>query len=368
MENNPFIKTFKINKIKNKLDRIYTKYGYINIDLPTFEYYDILKNTTKDFADENIIRFIDRNSGKSMVLRPDFTPQICKNVAHYLPELPLPIKLYYHGNIFRNVYENKGLKSETSQSGVEILGIPEFATELELLSLINDIINTFHLNDVYIIFGDLKLLNIILSLIPSYKDKYMELLKNKDFLSIRSLFNDIVIDKKIKNFLIELPMIIGKPSIIKELIKIADFNNDIEERLHELFDFFHILEEKLDPLFNIIFDASELRGLNYYTGINYDIVIKDRGITLGGGGRYDNLMSIFNHDVKACGFALNLDLLSDYYNQKFTKNKIDYLIIGEKNIDQLFRLRKKGCSALLINHEDEINNLENLYTFSNVIK
>jgi len=103
MKNNAVLRAYKIGEAINKINKIFESYGFQKIYLPMYEYYDVLKDTVRDFSDENIIRFIDRTTGKSMVLRPDFTPQVCRNVTNYIDSTPMPIRLYYNGRVFRNV-------------------------------------------------------------------------------------------------------------------------------------------------------------------------------------------------------------------------------------------------------------------------
>ena len=135
MKNTPKLpeRAKKISSITSILEDIIASYGYSEIYLPLYEYYDVLSKTAWDFNDENIIRFIDRNTGKSMVLRPDFTPQVCRNVANYLDSFPTPIRLRYKGRIFKNVNINKGLRSERHQIGLELFGEDELFGDIELI-------------------------------------------------------------------------------------------------------------------------------------------------------------------------------------------------------------------------------------------
>jgi ATP phosphoribosyltransferase regulatory subunit len=368
MENNAVLRAYKIGKTIKKINKIFESYGFQKIYLPMYEYYDVLKDAVRDFSDENIIRFIDRTTGKSMVLRPDFTPQVCRSLTNYIDSTPMPIRLYYNGRVFRNVHINQGLKSEKYQCGGEIFGISTFMGEIEILSIINDCIKLLELKDVHIIFGDMKLLNLIVSQIPQLHDEIIKVLTKKDINSLKKIVNEIDVDKNFKDLLISLPLSIGDTSIIEELISKAKFNKDISERLEELLYFFDMLKKNVEPAFNIIFDASELRGFKYYTGINYDIVYKERGTLLGGGGRYDNLMGIFGHNIPACGLAFDIDEIISCFENNTLKKEIDYLIIGEHNVAKLFEIRRNNFSTLYIENEDNLEKFKDLYTFKNILK
>ena len=368
MKNNAVLRAYKIGEAINKINKIFESYGFQKIYLPMYEYYDVLKDTVRDFSDENIIRFIDRTTGKSMVLRPDFTPQVCRNVTNYIDSTPMPIRLYYNGRVFRNVRVNQGLKSEKYQCGGEIFGLPSFMAEIEILSMINDCIKHLELKDVYIIFGDMKLLDLIVSQIPEHHDEIINVLMKKDINSLKKIVNKIDVNTAFKDLLISLPLAIGDTNIINELILKAKFSKEISIRLEELIYFFDMLKKHIMPTFHIIFDASELRGFKYYTGINYDIVYKERGTLLGGGGRYDSLMGMFGHNIPACGLAFDIDEIIDCFENHSAKKEMDYLVIGEHNIAKLFELRKNKFSTLYIEDDENLENFKDHYTFKNILK
>ena len=368
MENNAVLRAYKISNAIRKINSIFESYGFNKIYLPMYEYYDVLKDAVRDFSDENIIRFIDRVTGKSMVLRPDFTPQVCRSVANYLDSTPMPVRLYYNGRVFRNVNINQGLKSEKYQCGGEILGLPSFISELEILSIINECIESLKLKNVNIIFGDMKLLNLIVSELPVSPNEITNVLMRKDINNLKRIVDKIDIDKNLKDLLLFLPLAIGNTDIIKDLAFKAKFNKAISMRLDELIRFFDTLKNAIAPSYNIIFDASELRGFRYYTGINYDIVYNDRGALLGGGGRYDNLMNTFGHNISACGLAFDIDEIISCFEDKVLKKEIDYLIIGEQNIIKLFELRRNKYSTLYIENENELENFIKHYKFKNILK
>jgi ATP phosphoribosyltransferase regulatory subunit len=368
MENNAILRAYKISNAIKKINNIFESYGFQKLYLPMYEYYDVLKDAVRDFSDENIIRFIDRVTGKSMVLRPDFTPQVCRCVANYMDSTPLPVRLYYNGRVFRNVRINQGLKSEKYQCGGEILGLTPFIGEIEILSIINECIKSLNLKDVHIIFGDMKLLDLILSQLAISHDEIIKILIRKELNTLEKFVGSMRYDNKLKELILFLPLAIGDTDILKELAFKANFNRNIVMRIEEVTSFFDMLKNNIKPAFNIIFDASELRGFNYYTGINYDIVFGDRGALLGGGGRYDNLMNIFGHNIPACGLAFDIDEIISCFEDKMTKKEIDYLVIGKQNINKLFELRKNQCSTIYIEDERELENFKSIYKFKNILK
>ncbi|MEF3255568.1 MAG: ATP phosphoribosyltransferase regulatory subunit [Deferribacterales bacterium] len=288
-----------------KISEVISLYGYSEIFLPIYEYYDLLADVTYNFNDENIIRFIDRYTGKSLVLRPDFTPQVCRIVANYLTDMPLPLRLSYNGRVFRNVGVHKGVKSEKFQVGCEIFGSDEFNGDLELLLIIRRVMDKLNINDYKIIIGDKKYISIVSKLINN--EKLLRLLEAKNFTEIDKISSAIELDENISNLLRFLPEAFGDISILDKLEKLSFFSKELVERVSYIRSLMQGFFEFGGDKEKVIFDASETRGLNYYTGINIEIVSNRYGVSLGGGGRYDNLMSKFGYDISASGIAFNVD-------------------------------------------------------------
>jgi ATP phosphoribosyltransferase regulatory subunit len=367
MDNPAILRAFKINDIIQNINNILNRYGYLEIFLPIYEYYDVLKDAVKDFSDENIIRFIDRNTGKSMVLRPDFTPQICRTVSNYITDFPLPVRLSYNGRIFRNVDIHKGLKAEKYQCGLEIFGIDSHFAELEVLSIVNDVIKKFNIENTYIILGDMKLIDLILCIIPDKALQYKELLILKDIHSIKKLVSQLDLDNNTKGLLNFMPLAFGSIEILYEIKEKAFFNKEITSRITELIEFFKLVDKYINPLYKIVFDAAELRGLNYYSGLNFDIVKGEKGVHIGGGGRYDNLMQLFGPNLPACGLAFNIDELIDFVKIDFAKRNLDCLIVGKEKIDRFFELKDKGFSVFYMENTKNIDLLKKIYSIKNII-
>jgi ATP phosphoribosyltransferase regulatory subunit len=354
----------KLKKIAADIEKILSQYGYTEVYLPLYEYYDILSKTAWNFSDENIIRFIDRNTGKSMVLRPDFTPQVCRNVANYMNSYPKPIRLSYKGRVFRNVNVNKGLKSEMQQIGIELFGEEELYGDLELIAIGYKGIESVGIEDFKIVLTDIYLLKECLSLVNN-KEEYLNLLKAKNYCELKKKFNSGELSSKNTDLLEELPKAFGGIEVLNSIKNKVSSNTKLISRLDELLTLYDNMISMGIPKVKIVFDLAEVNGINYYTGINVRFVT-DGGNVLISGGRYDNLMHNFGVDVSACGLAFNLEEILPVYELRDEKIEIDYLVIGRENFKRAEELRKKDFKVLWVSDKGKLQNLEVMYSIKNI--
>jgi ATP phosphoribosyltransferase regulatory subunit len=294
-----------MNRIISVISDVLSLYGYSEIFLPIYEYYDVLADKTFNFKDENIIRFIDRNTGKSLVLRPDFTPQVCRIVANYLSDMPLPIRLSYSGRVFRNVGVHKGMKSEKYQVGGELFGADEESGDLELLMIIKRVMNKLKIDNYKIVIGDKKFLNILAKYFDV--DAFLKVLETKNYSEMESFIKGLSINSNIYNLLKYLPDAFGGIEVLNKIFELSSFSDELRERVVYVKNIIEKFVGLNGDIEKIVFDISETRGLNYYTGINLDIVSSKNGSSLGGGGRYDTLMEKFGYGITAAGVAFNVE-------------------------------------------------------------
>ena len=354
----------KQTEIIRKIQKILKSYGYSEIFLPLYEYYDVLKNTVWNFKDENIIRFIDRNTGKSLVLRPDFTPQVCRTVANYMSDSPKPLRLSYKGRIFRNVNTNKGIKSEKYQAGGELFGAKEIYGDYEILFMAYKIMCAMGFDNHKIIIGDANLLKSVLKI--ANENDYEQCLTGKQFSLLNSVLEKLSVNDSEFELLKFFPYACGGLEVLNALKTKSIFSTRLSERINYIEGLFKKLIKAGIPEDILVFDAGETRGLNYYTGINFNMVYSDRGISVGGGGRYDTLMSRFGISMTACGIAFDIEEFLSYYELNDSESDFDYLMIGENLINEAESLRNKGFSVFWAEDESELEKLKSLYNFKNI--
>jgi len=341
------------------------KYGFRYLETPSFEYTDSIGKflPDKERPDAGVFSFKDEN--KWMSLRYDLTAPLARYVAKNYLEIPKPFKRYQLGSVWRNEKPGPGRFREFLQFDADYVGTKNLQADAELCVLISEILEKCGLDkkDYTVKISSRKL-----------TDKLFEKLKitSKDQISttLRALDKiDRLGWEEVKKLLGE-----GRKDKSGDYTKGAKLSNDQIKRIESTLvakvpdseDILEIL--KIFEAYNFKnykFDPSVIRGLEYYTGpifeVNLNFQVKNlKGQTIqfgsiGGGGRYDNLISNFgNLDCPATGISVGLDRLVFALMQKkdfkikstrpviicvFDKDKI------KKYIDILSKLRASNISS-----------------------
>ena len=310
------IRDFVISNIKE----VMIKYGFQYLETPSFEYTDSIGKflPDKERPDEGVFSF--RDEKKWLSLRYDLTAPLARYVAKNYLELPKPFKRYQLGRVWRNEKPGPGRYREFLQFDADYVGTSNLQADAELCVLISEILEKCGLtkNDYTVKISSRNFTN--------------EIFKKLNINSKEQILKTIRSLDKIKRLgWEEVKKLLGKGRKDKsgDLTKGADLNesqiNVLGEKIKESKpnseDVLEIIKIFASYNFtNFEFDPSLIRGLEYYTGpifevdLNFDIK-NSKGQTvqfgsIGGGGRYDNLVSNFgNFDCPATGISIGLDRL-----------------------------------------------------------
>ena len=284
-----------------------------------------------------------------------------------MDSLPLPFRVCYKGTVFRSVEKDRGIKGEENQTGWEIFGENSIFGDIEIVLTANAALDKMGLKGFCFTFGDTLFLNRIKALAGKKGDKILETVSERRTHDLKKLVSEIDADKNLKDLIVKLPLAFGGMDNLNTLADLVSFDKELSERIEFIKNLFNQLiscgiSEKM-----LIFDAAESKGLDYYTGVHFEILHENYGSILGSGGRYDKLMSKFGKDLTACGAALNIDNLLQFPICSIASQEYDYLIIGKDNFKKSISLRKEGKSVIFITEENQKENFMKNYTFKNII-
>jgi histidyl-tRNA synthetase len=284
------------------------KYGYEEYGASVLEPAELYKaKSGEEIVNEQTYTFIDRGE-REVTLRPEMTPTVARMVAGKKRELSFPLRWYSIPNLFRYEQPQKGRLREHWQLNVDIFGVESLNAETEVIQIAYDITKASGLKDTdfEIRINNRKLMN--------YVTKDVLGLDSKNSHAISKL-----IDKKRKidgnTFKEEIVKLTGeKAPIMMALLNSRNFEEftknlpqtkDEHEGISEIRQVIDMLEKL--GITNAVFDQTLMRGFDYYTGIVFEIFDKnpENRRSLCGGGRYDDLLSLFGGEkVPAVGFGL----------------------------------------------------------------
>ncbi len=291
------------NYIFDKMKQTAESFGYSEYSASILEPAELYKEKSgQEIVNEQTYSFKDRGD-RDVTLRPEMTPTVARMVAARRRELSFPLRWYSIPNLFRYEQPQRGRLREHWQLNVDIFGVENNEAEKEILVLAHRLMKNLGAQDTdfEIRINDRRIMNALyekFSLTPEDAQKVSKTIdkKNKTTIEIfktglMSIFNH---DQKVDDFVRVIES-------NKELIKTLGEDNPLILNLVALIDGLDMLGIK-----NVVFDPSLVRGLDYYTGIVFEIfdTNPENRRSLFGGGRYDDLLTLFGDDkVPAVGFG-----------------------------------------------------------------
>ncbi len=337
-------------------------YGFLQYDASILESAELYKaKSGEEIVNEQTYTFTDRG-GREVTLRPEMTPTLARMIAHKQKELVFPIRWFSIPNLFRYEQPQKGRLREHYQLNVDMFGISGIEAELEILSLASKIMLNFGAkeSDFVIQINNRKIVNKIYNLFElddesSYKISKLIDKKNK---IPKETFEDAVsevLNDKAKDF---LKTISNVESVIQ---KLGEKDEDIV-LVKEIIDGLQKIGIK-----NVVFNPLLMRGFDYYTGIVFEVfdTNPENRRSMFGGGRYDDLLSIFGKEkIPAFGFGMGDVVLRDFLESRnllpANISKTDLMIcrVDETEMHALLRiadqLREQGINVVISNSNTKV--------------
>ncbi len=295
------------NFIIQKITTVFEKYGFDPLQTPALEYAEVLLGKYGEEADKLIYSFDDRG-GRKVGLRYDQTVPTARVVGQYFQELSKPFKRYQIQNVWRSENTQKGRYREFMQCDADIIGevYPPIA-DAEILSLFYEIYKSIGIKNIKIIVNSRvvlrKLIDSSLSK-PATKDEFLSIVRSIDKLDKIGIDG---VETELKSKTIQG---LNTKYLFERINEYTNFGlHEIDAVDSELAYSLQMATENFGlPKNAIVFSPTLARGLDYYTGLIFEVISEGVSGSLGGGGRYDNLIEqLGGPKVPAVGFAVGFD-------------------------------------------------------------
>ncbi|MDX6530533.1 MAG: histidyl-tRNA synthetase [Blastocatellia bacterium] len=316
------------------IKEVYERYGFEPLETPAVENIETLLGKYGEEGNQLIFKILKRGehekSGEAdLALRYDLTVPLARVVAQYQNELPKFFKRYQIQPVWRADRPARGRFREFYQCDVDVLGSRSMVVEAEILAAASDVLTKLRFDGFTIRLNHRQVLAAALA--ETTQDKHEGALVALDKLDrigkegVYEEFNARGIDSAAPRKLLELLWQTSEKYAFgneqDQSTDLESYNADIlsglqdsigdhEQAKHGIVELKKILEYSKATAADghIKIDPSLARGLSYYTGAIMEIRVRDLAGSLGGGGRYDNLVGMFlGKDVPACGFSLGLE-------------------------------------------------------------
>lgn len=282
--------------------------GYAEVIPPTFEYEEVFTRGAGADLASRLVRFVDQD-GRLVALRADFTSSIARLATSRLASEPLPLRLCYAGKVYRQEVDGGGRSRELFQLGAELIGDASVDADVEVLRLAIDLLREVGITDFQINLGEVGFVRPLLAdLPPEASSSLRGAIDRKDRAELAEAVRRWQPAEATARALVELPTLIGRREMLRRARELAVGAEALAsiDRLEEIDRVLSDAERK-----HLVYDLGEIRGLGYYTGIQFEIFVAGFGRAVGYGGRYDRLLAQYGLDRPAVGLALETDSLAD---------------------------------------------------------
>jgi ATP phosphoribosyltransferase regulatory subunit len=287
----------ELRAIGDRMRACFERAGYGEVHTPALEYEDVLRRGEERAAGARYRTFDE--SGAVLALRSDMTIPIARVVATRYAEAEPPLRFSYLARAWRATDRGVGEPREFLQGGLELIGVPGAEAEAEVVALTIAALDEAGLRRHRVGVGDGALYRSLLTSFGVPDDAHLPMLESlsrRDLVGLEGQVDALGLADHERDVLVALPQLRGG----REVLDRADTPGlDGLRALHDLLSERGVADR-------VIFDLGLVRELGYYTGSVFEVYDPAVGFTLGGGGRYDELIGRFGRDLPACGLALDV--------------------------------------------------------------
>lgn len=328
----------------------YGKFGFTSIETPCVE--NIANLTNKQGGDnEKLIFKILKRGEKLNVeaatteeevvdggLRYDLTVPLVRYYSNNAAVLPAPFKSLQMGNVWRADRPQRGRYRQFMQCDIDILGEPSNLAEIELILATTTTLGKLGFKNFQIRINDRQILKAMAAYSGFSEESYDSVfitLDKMDKIGLSGVEEELLANGFAKESVDKyLELFKGLESTENGVAYLAEtlagyLDAEVAEGLQEIID---SVSATKAAQFDMVFDATLVRGMSYYTGTIFEIAIPEFGGSCGGGGRYDKMVGKFTgKDVPACGFSIGFErivllLLESGFKVPTSPKKVAYLI------------------------------------------
>ncbi len=296
----------RLGELARRLLSSFELFGYELVTLPVFEYESVLERGLGALEPEEVLRFVEPETGEVVALRPDMTPQLARVVATRLAQAAPPIRLSYQGSVLRRRRERARRHRQIFQAGIELIGLDGPTGDIEAIEVACSAARAVGLDDFVLDLGHARIAFALLDGVePTRQRAAVEALHLKDRAELERAARSAGLGQREQAALSALAELHGGQEILSSARAMLS-GTRAEAGLEELSQLLVEVERRgLSPA--VVVDLGETRHFAYYTGTTFQLHAHGPGVPIASGGRYDGLLGGFGRPLPAFGFAFGLD-------------------------------------------------------------
>ena len=349
-----------------KIKETYRKYGFTPIETPAVEHIENLSSKQGGENEKLIFKILKRGEKLQLEtakeeadlvdggLRYDLTVPLCRFYSNNANELPGPFKALQMGSVWRADRPQRGRYRQFMQCDIDILGEPSNIAEIELILATTTLLGKLSFKNFTIRINDRRILKAMAAWSGFAEEDYDAVfiaLDKMDKIGLDGVREELLSAghpaESVEKYLQLFGGNAGDTAAIRTLAeKIGDFlPAEVVDGLVGIID---SVESAKTADFRMFFDPTLVRGMSYYTGPIFEISMDEYGGSVGGGGRYDEMIGRFTgQNTPACGFSIGFEriimlLLEQDFQIPGTAGKTAYLVEKGMPAEKLGRIIRKA--------------------------
>jgi histidyl-tRNA synthetase len=336
--------------VENKARNVAESFGYQEIMTPLVESYELLATKAGEEVRLRMFAFKDLG-GRMVALRPEFTPSIARVVATTLRNEPRPLRLFCVGSLYRYDEPQRGRYREFWQSNFELIGSGRPEADAEVLMVTSSLMDKVGLKDCVFKIGHVGVLRGVLideGLDDKAQNAVLQLMDKKQYDDSLRLVKDSGASEKCLTVLRNLVELRGE-DVCQTVTKMKKYVEAYEKAVAAVENLNEILRLVLESgcKIGMRVEAGFARGLEYYTGLIFEVYVPELDVALSGGGRYDKLVELFGGEpAPAVGVANGADrIMLAMQGQKVTlketvEKKVMVISVGDETKAEALRISR----------------------------
>ena len=284
-------------------------YGYKEVITPVVEPLELLSAKSGEEIRQRMFIFKDLGE-RQVALRPEFTASIARLATSALKNEPKPLRLFSVGSVYRYDEPQRGRYREFYQSNFELMGSNKPEADAEIILLTNSFMKTLGLQGYAFKIGHIGVIRGILSqegVDDKTQNAVLQRMDKKEYTEAFKLLES----EKCRAMLEGLLLLKGKDwrETVENMKQRVTGYEKATAAVENLSEVLKLVCESGSLVMNV--EPAFARGLEYYTGLIFEVYIPELEIALGGGGRYDRLIEVFGGDsTPAVGCAHGIDRIA----------------------------------------------------------
>lgn len=347
----------------------YKTFGFNSVETPCVEHIENLNSKQGGENEKLIFKILKRGEKLKLDeakeeldlvdggLRYDLTVPLSRYYSNNANDLPSPFKALQMGNVWRADRPQRGRYRQFMQCDIDILGEPTILAEIELILATTTLLGKLDFKNFTIRINDRRILKAMAAYSGFSEEDYdtvFIILDKMDKIGLDGVKEELIkegyepasVDKYLDLFE-KVTSDVSGVQYLKDTL--GDFlPDDVAENLKTIID---SVESTKSAEFKMAFDPTLVRGMSYYTGPIFEISMDEFGGSVGGGGRYDEMIGKFTGQATpACGFSIGFEriimlLLERNFEIPGAGNKVAYLIDKNMPADKLLIILDKAKKA-----------------------